>query len=247
LRIDLLKNQYLLIKNSKGDIVDEYKFDGQKTLKVKYRLIESNILDKIKPRNSRQKLFFDLLQSDIPLKVVSGVPGSGKTMISTAWALQELQRGNFNKLIVIKNNVGVQDVPELGALPGDVTEKLKASCAFIGDIVSDFMFDTLLQNNKIEIAYLGTMRGRNLSECVVLVSEAQNLTTNLVKMIVTRIGEKSVLIFDYDLEQIDKKVFEKDNGMMSLTESLQGNDLFGMVELDRIERSAVARLAELIK
>ncbi len=109
------------------------------------------------------------------------------------------------------------------------------------------MLDNFLQSSKIELCYLGTMRSRSLSDCIVLVNESQNLSTNLVKMIITRIGEKSTLIFDYDLDQIDKKSFERDNGMMAMTESLKGNSLFGMVELDRIERSEVARLAELIK
>lgn len=248
LRVDLLRNQYLLIKNSEGIIVDKYKFDGKKTIKVKYKSIKNNILGEVKPRNIKQELYFDLLNSpDILLKVVTGPAGSGKTMLSTAWALQELDKGNYKKFVVIKNAVTVKDVPDAGALPGTLTEKLKDSCAFIGDIMTDFMFETYLSQNKIEIAYLGTMRGRSLGECVVLVSEAQNLSTNLIKMIVSRMAEKSILILDYDLEQIDKKNFEKDNGIISLVESLQGNELFGMVEFDMIERSPLARLAELIK
>lgn len=247
LRFDLETNQYLLIKNSNKDIVDKFKFDGSKMVKIKFRAIESQILGKIKPRNIKQELFCDLLDSNIPVKVVSGIAGSGKTFLSTAWSLQEIQRGNYNKLIVIKNNVLVQNVTEIGALPGDANDKLRSNYAFISDIVSNDMFDVLMQQNRLEMAYLGTMRGRSLSESIVLVSEAQNLTTALVKMIVTRVGEKSTLIFDFDLDQIDKKAFNDNNGMLAITESLKGNPLFGMVEFDMIERSEVAKLAELIK
>lgn len=237
----------MLLKNSSGNIVDKYKFNGSKTIKIKYKSITSRHLDDVKPRNIKQELYFDLLQdASIPVKVVSGVAGSGKTFLSTAWALQEIENGHYNKLVIVKNNVSVQDVPDIGSVPGDVTEKLMAYTAFIGDIISIYGLRQLIEAGKIEIAYLGTMRGRSLSDSIILCSEAQNLTTSLTKMIITRVGEKSTIIWDYDLDQIDKKNFEKDNGMLRLTEALAGNPLFGMVEFDRIERSSVARLAELI-
>jgi PhoH-like ATPase len=247
LKFDMRTNEYLLIKNNAGDIVDKYKYSNSKLSKVKYKSIESQILGRIKARNIKQELFMDLLDSDIPLKVVTGVIGSGKSMLSTVWALQEMQRGKFNKLVVIRNNVDVQDVPGIGALPGTETEKLKSYCMFISDIISDFMFDTMLQQNKIELCYLGSLRGRSFNDCCVLCSEAQNLTTTLVRMIVSRMGENSVLIFDGDLDQIDRNSYSKDNGLMAMANSLAGNPLFGMVELDLIERSALARLSSLIK
>ena len=108
-------------------------------------------------------------------------------------------------------------------------------------------FDDFLQKGKIQISYLGDMRSRSISNSVILCNESQNLNTDLVKMVITRVGENSQLIMDFDLSQIDHKNFEKDNGMLSMLECLQGEELFGCVELDRIERSAVARLAELIK
>jgi PhoH-like ATPase len=244
-----LTNQYLVINDETGKTVDKYRWDGTKTVKIKYKSLKSQVIDEVKPRsgNIRQELYMDLLQSDASLKVVFGSSGAGKSFMATAWALQELQKGNFQKLIVIKNNVIVDNVGDLGSVPGTEFEKLKQHCAFISDITSDFMFETMVQKGSIELAYLGTMRGRSLSSCVVLCSEAQNLTTKLVKMIVSRMGEKSVLIFDGDIDQIDKKAFEKDNGLMTMIESLKGNPLFGIVELEKIERSALARLAELIK
>jgi PhoH-like ATPase len=247
LRFDLLTNQYLLIKAEDGKIIDKYKFDGNKTVKIKYKTIKSQILDEVKPRsgNAKQELYFDLLQAEIPLKAVLGPAGSGKSYLSTAWALQELQKGNFQKLVVIKNNVLADSVPDIGAIPGSEFDKLRQHCGFISDITSDFMFESMVQKNQLELIYLGTIRGRSLSNCIVLCSEAQNLTTKLVKMIVTRIGDKSTLIFDFDIDQIDKKSFEKDNGMMTMIESIKGNKLFGIVELETIERSEVAKLASL--
>lgn len=247
LKVDALKNQYLLIK-FEDRVVDKFRYDGQRFLKLKYKPLESQILGEIKPKNIRQELYLDLLLNDkVPVKASLGIAGSGKTFLATAYALQELQRGKYERLVIIRNGIKVQGVPDLGILPGDATEKQKNSCLFMADIIGDFFFDNFLQANKIQISYLGDMRSRSISNSIILCNESQNLNTELVKMIITRVGENSQLIMDFDLSQIDHKNFEKDNGMLSLLEGLKGNDLFGAVELDRIERSAVARLAELIK
>ena len=247
LKVDALKNQYLLLKLN-GNIIDKFRYDGSKFIKPKYRAFDSLILGKIKPRNIRQELYMDLLSNDsIPVKASLGVAGSGKTFLATCYALQELQAGKYERLVIIRNGITVQGVPTLGALPGDATEKLKNSCLFMADIIGDIFFDDFLQKGKIQISYLGDMRSRSISNSIILCNESQNLNTELIKMIITRVGEKSQLLLDFDLSQIDHRSFEKDNGMISMIEGLQGNELFGMVELDRIERSDVARLAELIK
>lgn len=247
MKIDALTNQYLLIKNN-GEIVDKFKYDGNKFVKIKYKAFDSHVLGQIKPRNIRQELYMDLLCNDkVLVKSALGVAGSGKTYLATAYALQELQSGKFERLVIIRNGIKVSGVPDLGILPGDATDKLKSSCMFMSDIIGDVFFDDYLYKGKIQISYLGDMRSRSISNSIILCNESQNLNTELVKMILTRVGEKSQLIMDFDLSQIDHKNFERDNGMLSMLDGLQGNELFGCVELDRIERSAVARLAELIK
>jgi predicted ribonuclease YlaK len=247
LKIDALLNQYLLIKLN-GEIADKFRYDGSKFVKLKYRPFESQILGKIKPRNVRQELYMDLLCNEEILVVSAlGIAGGGKTFLASAWALQELSKGKYQKLVIIRNHLSVPGVPQLGILPGDVTEKLKNSCMFMADIMGDMFFDNYLNNHQIEITYLGDMRSRSISNSIILCNESQNLNTELIKMIITRVGENSRIIFDSDLSQIDHHSFEKDNGMIALVDGLQGNAMFGMVELDHIERSAVARLAELIK
>lgn len=247
LKVDALRNQYLLLKLG-NEIVDKFRYDGSKFVKLKYQSLDSQILGKIKPRNLRQELYMDLLCNDkIYVKAALGLAGSGKTFLATAYALQELQAGKYERLVIIRNGISVQGVPQLGTLPGDATEKQKNSCLFMADIIGDIFFDSFLQQNKIQISYLGDMRSRSINNSIILCNESQNLNTELIKMIITRVGEDSRLILDFDLSQIDHKNFEKDNGMLAMLEALQGNELFGAVELDRIERSAVARLAELIK
>ncbi len=244
---DVLQNQYLAIKKD-GDYVDKYKKDKNGKLeKVKFKAIESSLMGKIKPRNFKQELYFDLLNSDVPLVAVGGVAGGGKTFLTTCYALQELEKKSYEKIVFIRNNVSIQNVPELGILPGDENQKLRGYFSYIADILNPFMFDTYLQSQKIEISWLGSMRGRSISNSLVICSESQNLTTELVKMIITRMGDGSRLFFDFDSEQIDNKAFVKDNGISNMINSLQGNPSFGMVTLDLVERSELARLASLIK
>jgi PhoH-like ATPase len=247
LKIDALKNQYLLIKQNEK-IIDKFRYDGSKFVKIKYKTFETPILGRIKPRNPRQELYYDLLCNEsVLVKCAMGLAGSGKTFLATAYALQELQAGKFERIVIIRNPVTVQGVPSLGILPGDVIDKLKNSCLFIADIIGDIYFDDFLSKGKIQITYLGDMRSRSINNSFILCNESQNLTTDLIKMIITRVGENSTILFDFDLTQIDHKNFAQDNGMLSMIDGLQGNELFGIVELDRIERSAVARLSELIK
>ena len=245
---EVLPNQYLAIKQGEK-YVDKYKKDKDGKLKQlnKFKAMESSLMGKIKPKNFKQELFFDLLETDIPLVTVGGQSGSGKTFLTTCYALQELEKRKYDKIVFIRNNVSIANVPELGILPGDEIQKLRGYFAYVADILNPFMFDNYLQQQKVEVAWLGSMRGRSISNSFCICSESQNLTTELVKMTISRMGEGSRLVFDYDLDQIDRKVFEKDSGIMTMINSLQGNPSFGMVTLDLVERSELAKLASLIK
>lgn len=246
IKYDLFPNQYLILKNN--DKVDKYRMglDG-KLVKVVKETFDSPLMGKIKPRNLRQELYMDLLKANVPLTLVSSEAGCGKTWLATCYALQQLERREYEKILFLRNNVPIEGVGDLGILPGDTHEKLKGYFAYVSDIMNSMIFETYLASGKIEVAWLGDMRGRNISNSFVLVSEAQNLTKSLVKMIISRMGDSTRLVFDFDLEQIDSKKYDKDNGMRALIDSLAGNPLFGMVELVDVERSELAKLASLIK
>lgn len=105
----------------------------------------------------------------------------------------------------------------------------------------------LVDKERFEVAYLGTLRGRSFTNSIVICSEAQNLSVEHVKLIVGRIGRNSTLIFDGDLQQLDKRIFEEKNGLRALSESLKDNHLFGAVQMNKTERDVVAELASLIE
>lgn len=98
----------------------------------------------------------------------------------------------------------------------------------------------------LEIEHLGYMRGRDIKNSIILVSEAENLTKEHVQLLIGRVAEGSQIWFDGDLKQTDSTVFEKYSGIKAMVEKLKGNSLFGYVHLKKSERSETARLADLL-
>lgn len=90
------------------------------------------------------------------------------------------------------------------------------------------------------------IRGRSFENSLVYVTEGQNMTKDIVKLLISRIGEGSELWINGDSTQIDKKIFNDNNGLTRMVEKLKGNPLFGYVWLPITERGAVANLANLI-
>lgn len=245
----LVKNQYLLVKDESENVVDKYRWDGEKLVSISFKRIRTQMLGEVKPKNINQQCFCDLLDNDsIKVKVVVGKAGTGKSFLTTNWVAQKLNDGTFERLILLRNNIQTRGVREIGFRKGGTDEKLDGFVSFMKDIITPENFDQLKYENRLETPYLGEIRGRNFSKCCVYVSEAQDLDIQMLQTIVSRVGNLSVLILDGDLNQCDSKYFDGEaNGLKAICRSLAGNPLFGVVELTKCERSEVAALAELIK
>jgi predicted ribonuclease YlaK len=242
----ILTNQYLIIRNTAGEVIDKYIYDGRGFARIKFKAIDNGFTNKIKPLNVRQELLFHLLQSGtkIPVKLIDGCFGVGKSFVALNWALEAVNKHDYDKVVYIRNNIEVKDTVSIGALPNGLNDKLLPFAMPIADIVGGLVgLEYLLKENKIEMAHLGFLRGRNFDNSVIFVTEAENLTEEHVKLILSRCGKNSVIIFDGDVEQVDKSVFADKSGMQLLINALKGNPLFGMVELIDVERSDVAKLS----
>ena len=90
------------------------------------------------------------------------------------------------------------------------------------------------------------VRGRSFENSIVYVSEGQNITTEIAKLLLGRIGKNSIMMINADTHQTDNKVFDQDNGIATMIEKLSGNPLFGYVYLDETLRSETANLANLL-
>lgn len=251
--IDILRNEYLAVKDA-GDNYTSYKyrFNGEKYVKLHYEPIINTYTGDIHPRNARQEMLFDLLQNDeIPVKLITGSMGSGKTFLSVNFAIYKIQQKHspYEKIIYIRNNIEVANTQPLGALPNGLRDKLLPFILPIQDCLggNPQQLEYLERSNLIEYVHLGHIRGRSWSNSIILVSESENLTKDHVELLIGRVGENSMIIFEGDLSQTDKKIFEKDNGIVALKRILGGHELFGAVELDKSERSRVAELSKLFR
>ncbi len=159
---------------------------------------------KVFPRSKSQSLYLrGLATHDLVFAV--GPAGTGKTYLAVAWALRELLSKSRRKLILTRPVVEAGE--SLGFLPGDLAQKISPYLRPLYDAMESLVpFETvrrLEESRAIEIAPLAYMRGRNLSNCVVILDEAQNTTKEQMKMFLTRLGENSKAVVTGDVTQID--------------------------------------------
>lgn len=240
-------NEFARIYNG-TELKDVLFWDGQIYRPLKYKEIHSDFLNKnIKPLNLEQKMAFDLLQnSSIPVKLLFGVPGSGKDYLMFLHAWNLVQKGKKDKIIFIRNLVPFKDAPEIGFLQGSLQEKISWGLGPIKSILGEEGLTIAQQSGQIEAVNLGFIRGCSWDNCILYVSEGQNITGGGYKLLISRCGKDSELWINGDTYQTDDKRFENNNGLERLVNSLTGNKLFGSVKLLKTERSEVAELASII-
>lgn len=220
---------------------------GEKYRSLNYKSFKTALGEKLGPRNTEQKMAFDLLQNDkIPVKLLTGVYGSGKDYIMLNHALEAIKRGEKDRIIFIRQASYVKDTVDIGALPGTEQEKLLWTLRPVQDIIGIDMLDTYLASGQIENINLGFCRGASFKNSIVYITEGQNLTSSHIKLILSRLGENSQLYINGDYHQTDRTIYEKDNGIATLKAKLAGNPLFGCVHLKKTERGEVSELANLL-
>ena len=140
-----------------------------------------------------------------PLVFGTGPAGTGKTWLAVAYAVQLFERKEVDRIIL--SRPAVEAGERLGFLPGDMREKVDPYLRPVYDALFDMMdariVERALQTGEIEIAPLAFMRGRTLSNAVVILDEAQNTTAMQMKMFLTRLGENSRMIVTGDPSQVD--------------------------------------------
>ena len=245
---DSLLNEYLIIRKSDGEVVDYRKWDGNEYVVASFKQINSQFMGKIKPRNPHQILAFNLLQDkDITIKVLSGRMGSGKDLLMLSNALKLIDEGKYDKLIYIRNAIGVKDANEIGFIPGSKEEKILPYAMPLADhLGGETGLEMQMMQGKIEIEHLGFIRGRDIKNAIIYVSEAENLTKEHVQLLIGRVGDGSVLWMNGDFRQTDSALFRLNNGLISAVQRLAGNQKFGYVQLQKTERSETAAMADLL-
>lgn len=170
---------------------------------------------------NQQKLFADFEKNDLLFAV--GPAGSGKTYVAIALAVRALKNKEVKKIIL--SRPAVEAGEKLGFLPGDMKEKVDPYLQPLYDALQDMIPSSKLQEymekGVIQIAPLAFMRGRTLSEAVVILDEAQNTTVPQIKMFLTRLGMGGKMIVTGDLTQIDLPASQR-SGLRDALEVLNG-------------------------
>lgn len=243
----LLENEYLLIANTDGEIVDKYINQDSQLHKITHTIIDNNWYGTIKPRNLYQLLAINLLNDPtVPVKVLTGVYGSAKTFFMINAALQCIENGHKDKIVFVRNGLSPKGVPDIGYLPGSAQDKTIVWAMPIADHVGgeDGLLN-LIETKQLEVLPLNYIRGRDLKNAIIFSDESENLTPKLIQLLLGRVGENSELWIAGDYRQSDLgKNFSE--GLSFMIERLKGNRLFGYVDLPITERSKIAELSNLL-
>lgn len=188
-------------------------------------------LRRVYPKSVRQAELIRAVQTH-EMVICTGPAGTGKTFIAVAHALYLVLSRRVRKIVVTRPVVEAGE--NLGFLPGDLQQKISPYLRPIRDAMEALLPSDVLkrveESSLIEVAPLAYMRGRNLNNVVVLLDEAQNTTTEQMKMFLTRLGENSRAIITGDLTQVDLP-HRCESGLVSATRLLSSIPEIAIVSL----------------
>ena len=201
----------------------------------------------IKARSENQQRLIDAFgEHDMVFAV--GPAGTGKTYLSIALAVKALKEKTARKIIL--SRPAVEAGEKLGFLPGDMKDKIDPYLQPLYDALEDMLpqvkLQDMMEKRVIQIAPLAFMRGRTLSDAVVILDEAQNTTPAQLRMFLTRMGRGTKMIITGDMTQIDLPHSQK-SGLIEALHILAGVEGIGVVNLtqkDIVRHKLVTRIVD---
>ena len=240
--------QYLIVR-SEGVVFGAFKFLGEKEwLEIEPEKLGNGYMSTIEPKDIYQQCAINSLIND-DFTIITGRAGTGKTLLSLTYAIREVQNKR-EKLVIFANPVKTKGAEQLGFYPGDRTEKLLQNS--IGAMLSSKLGDKegtnmLLEDSTIEILPISDIRGYEVGpNQIMYITEAQNLSVDLLKLAIQRCAEGSKIILEGDpCTQVDHYSFSGDgNGLKRAIEVFNGTLGFSHINLPNIYRSKIADKAE---
>ena len=227
------------------DILDIVKGKQTKADSVKGVLVYSISGRPIKSRSENQQQLIEAYEKNDMIFAV-GPAGTGKTYLSIALAVKALKEKAIKKIIL--SRPAVEAGEKLGFLPGDMKDKIDPYLQPLYDALEDMIpavkLQDMMEKHIIQIAPLAFMRGRTLSDAVVILDEAQNTTSQQIRMFLTRMGMNTKMIITGDLTQIDLPR-EQRSGLKEALKILEGVEGIGVVKLgqkDIVRHKLVTRI-----
>ncbi|OHD05123.1 MAG: phosphate starvation-inducible protein PhoH [Spirochaetes bacterium GWD1_27_9] len=246
---EVYPNEYFVLKSDKSSVLVKYDPFTKKIIRI-----DKPIAYGIKPKNAEQTFAMNaLLDNNIPIVTLSGKAGTGKTLLALSCALE--RRSDYKQIYLARPVIPLGN-KDIGYLPGDIKSKIDPYMQPLWDNLkviknqfneNDHNFtkvNEMLDQKKLVIEPLAYIRGRSLERIFFIVDEAQNLTPHEIKTIITRVGEKTKIVFTGDPYQIDTPYLDsKSNGLSYLIEKFKGQKIYASINLEKGERSELAELA----
>lgn len=230
------------------EVIIDYIKGSEPKIQVENNLIIYGISGKpITARTPTQKKFMAAYEkNDLIFSI--GPAGSGKTYIAIATAVRALKNKEVKKIVL--SRPAVEAGEKLGFLPGDMKEKIDPYLQPLYDALQDMIpgakLKDYMENGIIQVAPLAFMRGRTLSDAFIILDEAQNTTTQQIKMFLTRMGEHSKIVVTGDMTQIDLPAKER-SGLGEALRVLKNVDGVAKIEFnakDIIRHKLVQKIVE---
>jgi len=241
------ENEFIALKSNNGNNQSCLMMRKDKNLVILESKQELWKQSGIEAKNKEQIYALELLlDEDIPLVTLTGIPGSGKTYLALMTALRFIEKESKKRIIFTRpmQTVG----KDIGFLPGTVNEKM---APWLAPIVDNFRnqfgdltyFDMMMERGQIDVAPLSHIRGRSFNDSIIIVDEAQNATVHELKTIITRTGKNSKVVLLGDIEQVDLPYVSKfSNGLTIVIEKLKEENLTGHINFKKGYRSELANI-----
>jgi phosphate starvation-inducible PhoH-like protein len=176
----------------------------------------------ISPKSANQKRYLDAIRSH-DMVIAIGPAGTGKSYLAVAMAVSSLMKREVTRIVLTRPAVEAGE--RLGFLPGDISEKVHPYLRPLYDALYDMMdaekVAALLEKGAIEVAPLAYMRGRTLNDSFIILDEAQNTTSEQMKMFLTRLGFNSKMVITGDITQVDLPT-SRQSGLIEIQSVLRG-------------------------
>lgn len=248
---DLLVNEYLVLKNQDGEVIDLRCWDGSTHRYLNSKPVSSKEFGTIGAYQSDlyQKMALDSLKNN-QLTVLRGPAGSGKSLLGLGYLFWMLEQHKIEQIYIFCNPVATKDSAKLGFYPGSKDEKIIDGqighflASKFGDPIE---VEKLVADGKLVLIPASDCRGIDVpTSAGVYITEAQNTTISIMKLLIQRANEVPKFIIEGDdLAQVDLNTYEgKNNGLARVSEVFRGHNLYGEVTLQNIHRSELARIAQ---